>query len=163
MRVRLTTEALGDTALESPYDADFVDGLKQAIPYGGRKWDSQRKRWLISVLYEDTLLEFLAQQGCEIRDDRDNPGTTPPTTLAPVTPMPADLKEAFDTLFLAYTAPLCVAEASYRALAKYWHPDRVGKPEQFHGVNDAIDIVRKYLDPRPEGHYGDDPDDEIPF
>jgi hypothetical protein len=65
-------------------------------------------------------------------------------------PMPEDLREAFDALYLAYSAPLCVAEGSYRALSKYFHPDKGGDVAQFHQVNDAIAIIRHYLDPQDE-------------
>lgn len=153
MRVRLTLEPDGATCLESPYDRAFVDGLKQAIDYGGRQWDSQRKRWLISALYADVLLAYLQQAGCQVQDDRSPSGGS----LVPVPPMPEDLRRAFDTLHVAYTAPLCVAEGAYKALAKYYHPDKGGAGDGFTSINDAIQTIRDYLDPQ-EGN-----DDDIPF
>jgi hypothetical protein len=154
MRVRLTTDDDGRICMESPYDTGLVACLKLAIPYDGRSWDPSRKRWLISMLYEAELLDVLQQCQADVRDDRASAGP-----LAAVPPMPPDLKEAFDALFLAYDAPLCVAEGSFRALSKYFHPDRGGDPEAFHHVNDAINIVRKYLDPKPEST----DDDHLPF
>jgi hypothetical protein len=156
MRVRLTSDPDGAIVLEATYrEWDPVrEHFKREIPYEGRRWDEVRKRWIISVLYTADLLQFLTQHGAQIQDDR-----TPVTSVAAVPPMPEDLREAFDALYLAYTAPLCVAEASFRALSKYFHPDRGGDPQQFHTVNDAIAVVRHYLDPRPE-----DPDaNDIPF
>jgi hypothetical protein len=159
MRVRLTSEPNGAICLESPYDRTFVEGLKRALDYGGRAWDPGRKRWIVSALYAEALLQYLHAVGASIQDDREGEGSH---AVAALPPMPADLKEAFDALFLAYTAPLCVAEGSYRALSKYFHPDKGGNQTDFHRVNDAIDIVRKYLDPQPETIY--DPNDEdIPF
>ena len=154
MRVRLTTDPDGSLCMESPYDASFVERLKLTIPYDGRTWDPSRKRWLISMLYEADLLHLLQQAGADIKDDRVHAG---PVTAVP--PMPADLKAAFDALFVAYTAPLCVAVAAYRALSKYWHPDKGGRPEDFHAVSDAIRVIRRYLDPQP----GEPDDDSIPF
>jgi hypothetical protein len=152
MRVRLTTDPDDAVCLESPYDRDFVEALKRAIDSGGRQWDAQRKRWIISALYVVDLLQFLTQYGAQIQDDRPGP-------VVPLPPMPDDLREAFEALTVAYVAPLCVAEAAFRALSKYYHPDRGGDPQEFHRVNDAIAVVRKYLDPRPEG-----PDaDNVPF
>ena len=85
-----------------------------------------------------------------MQDDR-----TPGTTLTAAPPMPDDLRKAFEALTVAYEAPLCVAEAAFRALSKYYHPDRGGDPQQFHAVNDAIAVVRHYLDPRPEDRDAD--------
>ena len=144
MRVRLTTVPDDGVYFESPYDQRFVEHFKQAISYSGRQWEPERKRWLVTALYVVDLLGFLAQQGVQIQDDR-----TPTTSMTAVPPMPDDLREAFDALTVAYVAPLCVAEAAFRAWSKYCHPDRGGDPQQFHKVNDAIAVVRKYLDPRP--------------
>jgi hypothetical protein len=164
MRVRLTSadpadpQGAGGVWLESPYDAVFVQELKAAIPYHGRQWDSAHKRWGITSLYLDTLMAFLTHWGVEIRDDR---SAQDQLAQALIPPMPADLKDAFDSLFLAYTAPLCVAEGAYRALSKYWHPDRSGGHlEDFHRVNDAIETIRTYLDPQAEASYGRQ--DDIP-
>jgi hypothetical protein len=154
MRVRLTSEPDGAVCLESPYDPTFVEAFKRAVDYGGRQWVPERKRWVVSALYIDALVQFLQHWGAQVQDDR-----TPVMTLTAAPPMPDDLREAFDALFLAYTAPLCVAEGSFRALSKYYHPDRGGDAQQFHAVNDAIAVVRHYLDPRPE----DRDADNVPF
>jgi hypothetical protein len=154
MRIRLTTGDDGAVHLESPYDRTFVEDLKQAIDRGGRTWDPERKRWIISALYVSVLLEFLAQQGAQIQDDR-----TPVTSMAPLPPMPEDLREAFAVLHLAPTAPLCAAEAVFKALSKYYHPDRGGDAEAFCAIGDAVDTVRRYLDPKPE----DSDANDVPF
>lgn len=154
MRVRLTTDHDGGICLESPFDRTFVDGLKQAIDYGGRSWDPQRKRWLISALYVTELLHYLHQVGVEVQDDREGG-----QAVTHVPPMPEDLKEAFDALHLQYTAPLGAAEACYKFFARHWHPDAGGNAEDFHKVNDAIAIIRKYLNPPVE----DGTNDDIPF
>jgi|SRR4029077_336907 hypothetical protein len=155
MLVRLTSEPDGGICLESRYDRTFVEGLKQALDYGGRAWDPERKRWIVSALYAEALLQYLHTVGASIQDDRESS-----TAVTPRPPMPADLKEAFDALYLAYTAPLCVAEGSYRALAKHFHSDKGGQDTDFHRIVDAIEIVRKYLDPQPDPV---DPDEDIPF
>lgn len=154
--VGLTLEPDRRLCLESPFDRAFVDGLKQAIPWDGREWLPDRRRWLILPLYEDLLLAFLRQWGCQVKDDRPRPvPVVPPAesgALVPVPEMPVKLRAAFDALRLQYHAPLCVAEAAFRAYCKYFHPDKGGDPEQFHAVNDAIKIIRAAL--------GDDETDE---
>ena len=150
MRVRLTTALDEQIEMESPYDAAFVAAFKAAIPPHGRAWDGERKRWAVSLLYLDELLTFVHQwPGCQVQDARQAEGRA-----RELPPMPDDLREAFDTLALAYHAPLCVAEASYRAWAKACHPDMGGDPEQMQAASRAIAVIRRYLDPK---------DDDIPF
>jgi hypothetical protein len=113
-----------------------------------------RKRWLISVLYETDVLAILRATGAQVTDDRAPVAPPAAGAMAVSPPMPADLRSAFDVLHLQYTAPLCVAVASYKALSKNMHPDRGGEPEEFHRINDAIEIIRHYLV---------DQDSDIPF
>jgi hypothetical protein len=155
LRARLTTDPDGRICVESPYDAGFVEALKRGIDYGGREWVPDRKRWLISVLYEPELLDILQTAGAQVTDDR--APATPPTAVMPQGPMPVELREAFETLYLAYTASLYVAEAVFRALAKVLHPDTGGNAEDFQRINWAITVIRRYLDPKPED------DTDVPF
>ena len=152
MRVRLTTEPDGNVCLESPYDRAFVDGLKAAIEYDGRSWVPERKRWVIRALYIDTLLAYLQQSTTSIQDDREH------GNLLPVPPVPEDLRAAFDTLYLTYTAPLGIAEVAYKFLARHSDHADVGGTLSFHALNDAIATIRRYLDPQEE-----DNNDAIPF
>lgn len=153
IRARLTLEADGAVCLESTYDATFVEGLKQALPYGGRNWNPDRKRWIVSALYIEDLLRYLSHVGAQVQDDRTSSGP-----VIPIPAMPPALRQAFDALYLAYNAPLYVAEQVYRGLSKVYHPDRGGQAEHFHHINDAIAIIRSYLDPQPP-----DEDNDIPF
>jgi hypothetical protein len=45
----------GSIIATTPYDANFVTALKQQIPYTHRAWNGQKKAWLISSQYADTL------------------------------------------------------------------------------------------------------------
>jgi hypothetical protein len=154
VRVRLTDAPDGGVYLECPYREwnPVREDFKMAIPYGGRSWDDTMKKWVISALYVADLMTFLSGHSAQVQDDRQ-----PIQELLPRAPMPDDLREAFAALHLASTAPLCVAEASYKALARYYHPDMGGTAESFHAVGDAIRVVRHYLNPQEE------PDDDIPF
>lgn len=156
MRVRLTLEADDAICMESPYEARFVTEFKAALPWDGRTWQADRKRWIVSALYAVELLDFLQHYGAQIQDDRTPVPTTGAAVILP--PMPNDLREAFDILHLQYTAPLCVAEGSFKALVKYHHPDVGGEVALFHQVAEAIEVVRHYLNPKD-----DFDDDTIPF
>lgn len=48
-----------DLALESPYDAAFVEAFKQAVPGTGRRWDKDGKRWLISPAYAPAVIALV--------------------------------------------------------------------------------------------------------
>lgn len=157
MRVRLSTSEGGDIWLTSPYDPVFVDALKRELPYGARMWDQQQKKWLVLNLYADDLMQFLRGWGAQVHDEREAGDP------APLPAMPPELKAAYDVLFIQYEAPLCVALAAHRALAKYFHPDTGGNPEDFHRIGDAITVIRKYLDPKPETTDAREHDTDIPF
>lgn len=57
--------ALSDTpdglAVETPFDAAFVAALKAAIPAGARRWDGQRKRWLVDPAHAQKLPRLIEQ------------------------------------------------------------------------------------------------------
>jgi hypothetical protein len=155
MRVRLTDAADGGVYLQASYqDWEPVrTQFKSAIPLHGRRWDPDIKKWLIHAMYVRDVLDFLAQQNAQVIDDR-----TPRPQGEGTVPMPDDLRDAFTALCLLPQAPWCAAEAVFKALAKHYHPDKGGDVEDFHRVNDAIQVIRHYLNPRKEEY-----DDPIPF
>jgi hypothetical protein len=53
MRVRLTDASDGAVFLECPYrEWDPVrDAFKATIPFEGRRWDGDLKKWVIGALY----------------------------------------------------------------------------------------------------------------
>lgn len=48
----------GALALESPYQADLVAGIKN-LPYSDRKWDTPNKRWLIAPAHARTVVDLV--------------------------------------------------------------------------------------------------------
>lgn len=138
MRVLLTSEPDGRCCLHSPYDPEFVAGLKQAIPAFYRTWVKERRCWLIADPYIRHLLIYLDRTGVEIEDDRE------PATIAH-RELPSPVRQAFDVLYCAYTAPLTVVEGAYRALVKVHHPDKGGSVETCAQLNKAIATVRQHL------------------
>lgn len=42
-------------AIESPYNPEFVQALKSAIPYSGRQWDGERRIWRFDRTYGDLV------------------------------------------------------------------------------------------------------------
>jgi hypothetical protein len=156
MRVRLTSNPDGSIVLEATYREwnPVREDFKAAIPWDCRRWDDERKRWIISALYVADLLQFPQRVGAQVQDDR-----TPETLLLERPAIPDDLRQAFATLHVAYTAPLRVAEAAFRGLSKVYHPDHDGSEEQFCAIADAIAVIRRYLSPIP----GDPNANNVPF
>lgn len=151
MRIRLTTEPDQRVCLESPYDPGFVDLIKDAVPREGREWVPGRKRWLLSPLYIDVFLDLLYDHwpGIQVLDEREHDPSQ--AVVSPYASMPEDLRAGFAYLYLAPNAPLLVAEASYRALSRYFHPDLpTGDQDIMEKLNDAIITIRRYLTPQPE-------------
>ena len=167
LRCRLTEDPDGRIVLESPYGdfAPVLDAFKAQLPWDGRAWDSQRKRWLISALYATELLAFLQRHNATVQDDRDSlagDARQGPVEgiLIPVPPMPPDLQDAFTVLRVMPNAPLGLCEAAYKFLAKVWHPDLGGQAQDFQRLNDAMATIRRYLAPiqeTPNVHH------DIPF
>jgi hypothetical protein len=153
LRIRLTSEPDGRCCIESPYHQGLIEQLKATIPLGSREWNNERKRWLVSALYVTDLLTMLQALGASVLDDRD---TAP--TLTQVPAMPEDLEQAFATLHLAPTAPLGAADAVFKFWCRHCHPDVGGDPATFRAANDAIQTIRRYLDPKEMTD-----DDTIPF
>lgn len=42
--------------LSSPYDAAFVEAFKRAIPSSGRRWDGQKRQWLVDPVHGAALV-----------------------------------------------------------------------------------------------------------
>lgn len=61
----------------------------------------------------------------------------------PEAPAPRQIPEHYAALFLSPGAPLAVAEAAYRTLAKAAHPDAGGSAETMARLNLAIERIRK--------------------
>ena len=149
MNVVLIDGPPGTLAMRLPYDPAFVAVFKAALRSASRSWDSAARLWVVDLAVEPELLAFLHDYGATIIDKRANASsvTQQQTGVSPYDQMPRELREAFVCLYLAPNAPLCVAEASYKALAKIFHPDNAqfGDIETMNRVNDAIKTVREFF------------------
>jgi hypothetical protein len=122
--------------LRSPYNPDVVQALKDTIPYAYREWDGAAKVWRIHPEWGDVLVQTLEAAGVRVLDKR------------PVVPLPVVMCSALDQacrqLFVTPDAPLEVAEAAFKALAKRYHPDVGGDTALFQALNDALATFKSY-------------------
>ena len=98
------------------YDPDVVEAIK-TLPGYARRWDPDRRVWAVLARYEEPLVYIL--EGCglvvyweDAERRRETRRETGPGGAGP-----------WATLHLLPDAPLPVAEAAYRAMAKLYHPD----------------------------------------
>ena len=45
----------------TPYDAGFISGLKNAVPYTHRGWDAATKSWQVDAQYLDKVTDLIRQ------------------------------------------------------------------------------------------------------
>jgi hypothetical protein len=111
------------------------------IPYPGREWDSERKIWIVEPVYATTAIRLMRDSFGEVmvedtRQEQRDPFQAPNTsTIDP------DCK----ALFILPTAPRCVVDAAYRALAREYHPDRGGVTSTMQALNATYERVRDRL------------------
>lgn len=136
----------GAITLDTPYDAEYVEDLKASIPAISRRYDGASRNWVVKPPYVEVAIGILARhfpEGWEERD-ADVDGARRASSSPSGTP------EWAATLFVQPDAPLEVAEAAYRALAKMSHPDLAGARagdvtdagRRMASLNDAIATAR---------------------
>ena len=131
----------GRLALKSRYDAGLVDVIKHCIPSLDRTWDTVAKTWYLTPEWGDGLIEALRERGMTVTDMR--PPLPPPTTGGAL-PVGAALQAACEVLHITPDAPVAVAEASFKALAKQYHPDVGGDTATFQQLNEALSIFKAW-------------------
>jgi len=85
--------------LSTPYNPDFVRELKFAVPWRSRRWDQNRKQWIIDAVYEDQVRELVAQYFQK-------------ESIAP------EDKDFYQVLHLRPTAPFELVCVAYEVLSK---------------------------------------------
>ena len=124
------------------YDQFLIDRLK-SLPLHARRYDPDRRAWWVSAPYDEQAIRWFRDafpyaSVFEASGARQAPPSRRPLAAA----------QHFQTLYLAPDAPLHVAEAVFRHLAKRNHPDLVPAGEQHRAtatmaaLNAAIEAVR---------------------
>lgn len=139
--------ASGGVILSFPYLAELIDELKCTVPYQAQAYDPSTKTWTISMLYAPAAVRLLKRYFPQTkvlyyRDDHDpfaeeDPFDEPPRYSA------NSKNDPFAVLYLLPTAPRCVVEAAYRALALREHPDHGGDTTVMQRINSAVEQCRK--------------------
>jgi hypothetical protein len=128
-------------ALRTPYDAAFVEALKIAVPFAYREWDKDKKAWYIAHEWDAIVRQLVEDHGGQVIDKR------PQVPAAAVIPGP--LQEACALLCVTPDAPVSVAEAAFKALAKRHHPDIGGETEMMQRLNNALATFKAFTEEVP--------------
>jgi hypothetical protein len=100
------------------------------------------KMWYLASEWGDGLIETLRERGVTVTDMRPPP-MPPPTTALTVA---SALQEACEALHITPDAPVVVAEASFKALAKQHHPDVGGDTALFQQLNAALATFKAFTE-----------------
>lgn len=125
-------------ALRSPFDRDFVEALKLAIPAPYREWSAEKKTWYIHEEYDETLIHVVESRGGKVIDKRPQG--------AALAVIPGPLQAACTLLCVSPDAPLTVAEAAFKALARRHHPDVGGDTEMMQRLNNALATFKAFTE-----------------
>jgi hypothetical protein len=123
-------------ALRSAFDRVFVDTLKTEIPPACREWDALKKMWYIDNAYADVVGDLVESLDGHIMDKRPQGVTT--------VGIPVPLRDACTLLYVTPDAPISVAEAAFKALAKRHHPDVGGDTETMQRLNNALSTFKAF-------------------
>lgn len=92
------------------YDLTAIDAIKTMVPRSHRRWNPDRRCWVVSEPYWPRLRKILLDYG--VFGKAEEFQSRAPTSSG-----------AWATLYLKTGAPPEVVTAAYRALAKLHHPD----------------------------------------
>jgi hypothetical protein len=125
--------------LKSPYDPVFIAAFKAVIPWDAREWDAVRKVWRVDQAFAEVVIELAQQHGALVTDKR-------PVVAAEHAQAPPALREACARLCITPQAPLQVAEAAFKALAKLHHPDVGGDTATMQALVEALATVKAFTE-----------------
>jgi hypothetical protein len=111
-----------------------ISELKGIIPAAFRNYEPTKKTWLITdwECLNEWIGELRSVYAVETVYDDEQPSRKPP---------PQSIASPFQTLYLLPNAPPEVVKASYKALAKIYHPDAQGDGEKMIAINRAFEII----------------------
>ncbi len=138
IKIKITTTSGGGEVKIFAADTNAftyaISELKGIIPAAFRNYEPTKKTWLISdwECLEEWLGELRSVYAVETVYDDEQPSQKPPSQ---------SIASPFQTLYLLPNAPPEVVKASYKALAKIYHPDLRGSNEKMIAINRAFEII----------------------
>jgi hypothetical protein len=123
--------------IKTPYNRDFVERLKTAVPHEFRQWNPQHKTWFIQAPYDTDALRVLRAFYPDADVD-EKPGAGRYSSSSSGCGCDADHR----ALYVCQSAPPEVVRAAYRALSRTHHPDAGGDLVSMQRLNDAYERIQ---------------------
>lgn len=127
--------------LASPYNKDFVEGLKKQIPYSDRSFDPDTKIWTFverQLAPVQAFFKLLGVQATIITRAQAEQASQ----STPAGPQRGAAIAEIALTFMRTAGPDAMLKA-YRAAAMSLHPDRGGSMDQMSALNAAWDRIQK--------------------
>lgn len=128
--------ANGDLDIRTPYDAAFVQALKDGVSYSFREWDGARKVWSVEAPYAEVALGIVRRffANVKITDERQADAGNASAGKG---------SDPFKELHLLPSAPVPLIHAAYKTLARLHHPDAGGDVGAMQRINAAYDRLKE--------------------
>lgn len=144
---RLFYEHSGDgmVYLYFDYDPTVIEAIRFAVPQGQRRWNPEWRRWEVAEEFWPRLRQAMIAAGVFTRSEVEELSKT-------------SSRSPYADLHLTGGAPAVVVDASYRALAKLYHPDygdgseadRQERTRAMVRINRAYELIKEGKD-EPRG------------
>ncbi len=137
-------------SVQTPYDASFVDQLKQRVPSSSRRWNPTVLQWQVGLAWRQIVEDLVRAHFASVTvlepppasaharppNDWWNPYQAPPTP-EPIPPMAPPVPSPYDEMF-SILADSTLSKI-YKVIMLETHPDRGGDLELSKQVNAAWD------------------------
>jgi len=130
----------GRYRLKTPYDAEFVDDLKDCVFYQGRSWDGVSKTWLFDRDYLENVCQLCSEYFGNVSvtgNEKEQAHEQYPSE--PV----GELQNA--SIALIRLLPEEILHTAYRSAMKSLHPDVGGDTAKAQEFNQAYQAIVKLL------------------
>lgn len=124
----------GWAVIHTPFDRQFIDALKNAIPRDYRVWDQGGKVWKVDINYLEDLIA-VAEIFFEVSLVQEEEPQA--RQLSPGSGQDSPYHDLFQSL------PTEALIRAYKAAIPHIHPDRGGSEEIMKKVNVAWDRIKK--------------------
>jgi hypothetical protein len=158
IKIKITPHSYGLLSVKfscADQDSFFeaVESFKGQLYENERKYDADGRRWIVKDCDSfEFWIEYARENlAADVEDSRNryrqqHRQARREEYRPPQRPQKVDqLSQAFETLHLRESAPLCVIKAVRKALATQYHPDKGGDLKQMQVINSAADLLEKRL------------------
>lgn len=142
----------GELRIRTPFDRDYIDRMKFEISSNMRQWDVQEKVWIVQSSVFDEIHHLISEYfpghviliSYDAQAEIDRYHEKPPQARQGESSHSIAISTGpYAVLFINDSAPNCVVDAAYKALAKLYHPDCGGDSGSMSRINSAIASIKK--------------------